>query len=131
MPVEIVMPRLSDTMENGTIARWLKKEGDEVKKGEVLADVETDKATMPLESYAAGRLAQVLLPEGQSAPIGTTIAVIAVGGEQLPGPAAPPSAAAPVATPEPAVAPAETAAATPPSAPAPTPAPAGPPADGV
>src|SRR5438046_2261194 len=63
MPVEIVMPRLSDTMESGTIARWLKKEGDEVKKGETLADVETDKATMPLESYARGRLAQVLLAE--------------------------------------------------------------------
>ena len=84
MPVEIVMPRLSDTMENGTIARWLKKEGDEVKKGEALADVETDKATMPLESYATGRLARVLLPEGQSVPIGTPIAVIAVGGETLP-----------------------------------------------
>jgi pyruvate dehydrogenase E2 component (dihydrolipoamide acetyltransferase) len=101
MPVEIVMPRLSDTMENGTIARWLKKEGDEVKKGEALADVETDKATMPLESYAAGRLARVLLQEGQSVPIGTPIAVIAVGGETLPSatPAAAPSAnaAAPAA----------------------------------
>jgi pyruvate dehydrogenase E2 component (dihydrolipoamide acetyltransferase) len=95
MPVEIVMPRLSDTMENGTIAHWLKKEGDEVKKGETLADVETDKATMPLESFATGRLARILLAEGQSVPIGTTIAVIAIGGEVLPGAAAAPTAATP------------------------------------
>jgi pyruvate dehydrogenase E2 component (dihydrolipoamide acetyltransferase) len=97
MPVEIVMPRLSDTMETGTIARWLKKEGDEVKKGETLADVETDKATMPLESYATGRLAQVLLAEGQSAPIGTPIAVIATAGETIPAASVKPAAATPPA----------------------------------
>src|SRR5713226_9170449 len=94
MPVEIVMPRLSDTMENGTIARWLKHEGDEVKKGEQLADVETDKATMPLESYANGRLSQILGPEGQSAPIGTPIALFASENESGVAPAAPSDAKA-------------------------------------
>src|SRR5579859_7781373 len=81
MPVEIVMPRLSDTMESGTIARWLKHEGDDVKKGEPLADIETDKATMPFESYASGRLSKIIVAEGQSAPIGTPIAVITAAGE--------------------------------------------------
>jgi pyruvate dehydrogenase E2 component (dihydrolipoamide acetyltransferase) len=111
MPVEIVMPRLSDTMESGTVARWLKREGDPVTKGEQIADVETDKATMPLESYSNGTLAKILLPEGQSAPIGTPIAVVAAPGESVATPptqttAAPtaeaaPSAAAPTEAPVP------------------------------
>jgi pyruvate dehydrogenase E2 component (dihydrolipoamide acetyltransferase) len=92
MPVEIVMPRLSDTMESGTIARWLKHEGDAVAKGEPIADVETDKATMPLEAYSNGTLAKILLPEGQSAPIGTPIAVVAAPGESVGAPSAPPTA---------------------------------------
>ncbi len=105
MATEIVMPRLSDTMEKGTIVRWLKQEGQEVKKGEPLAEIETDKATMPLESYASGVLLRILLPEGQSAPIGTPIAEIGAPGEARPGPAAAPTqAAARVAAP--AVAPA-------------------------
>lgn len=90
MAVEIVMPRMSDTMEKGTIVRWLKQEGQEVRKGEPLAEIETDKATMQLESYASGILQRILLPEGQSAPIGTPIAVIGAAGEA-------PSAAAPAA----------------------------------
>ena len=53
---EITMPRLSDTMQEGTIARWLKKPGDEIKKGDILAEIETDKATMDLEAYEAGTL---------------------------------------------------------------------------
>ncbi|HVB96172.1 MAG TPA: dihydrolipoamide acetyltransferase family protein [Chloroflexota bacterium] len=76
MATEIVMPRLSDTMEQGTIARWLKKPGDEVKKGEPLAEIETDKATMNLESFTSGRLQKILLPEGQTVPIGTPIAIV-------------------------------------------------------
>jgi pyruvate dehydrogenase E2 component (dihydrolipoamide acetyltransferase) len=105
MATEIVMPRLSDTMEKGTIVRWLKQEGQEVKKGEPLAEIETDKATMPLESYASGVLLRILLPEGQSAPIGTPIAEIGAPGEARPSPAAAPTqAAAQVAAP--AVAPA-------------------------
>src|SRR5712691_8273935 len=83
MPIEIVMPRLSDTMESGTVARWLKHEGDQVNKGEQIADIETDKATMPLEAYSTGILAKILILEGQSAPIGTPIAVVASAGESI------------------------------------------------
>lgn len=101
MPVEIVMPRMSDTMEKGTIVRWLKHEGQEVKKGEALAEIETDKATMQLESYAGGTLQRILLPEGQSAPIGTPIAVIGRAGEapteRVSAPAPSPAAAPPAA----------------------------------
>ncbi len=76
---EITMPRLSDTMQEGTIAHWLKKAGDEVKKGEILAEIETDKATMDLESYEAGTLQQILVQEGETVPIGQAIAVIGSG----------------------------------------------------
>ncbi|MGZ3392507.1 MAG: biotin/lipoyl-containing protein [Isosphaeraceae bacterium] len=58
---EITMPRLSDTMEEGTIGRWLKKPGDEIKKGDILAEIETDKATMDLEAYETGTLQQILV----------------------------------------------------------------------
>lgn len=81
MPVEIVMPRLSDTMDRGTVARWLKKEGEEVKKGEALAEIETDKATLPLESFYNGTVGRILLPEGGSAPIGEPIATLVRPGE--------------------------------------------------
>ena len=102
-------------MEQGTIARWLKHEGDEVHKGDVLADVETDKATMQLESYASGRLQRILLAEGQSAPIGTPIAMIGAAGEVGAAPPAPtaPRAAPPSPPPAPVAAP-------PPAAPAPS-----------
>ena len=76
---EVNMPRLSDTMEEGTIARWLKKAGDEIKKGDILAEIETDKATMDLESYDAGVLEQILVQEGQTAPIGQAVAIIGSG----------------------------------------------------
>ncbi len=76
---EVNMPRLSDTMQEGTIAHWLKKAGDEVKKGEILAEIETDKATMDLESYEAGTLQQILVQEGETVPIGQAIAVIGSG----------------------------------------------------
>lgn len=99
MAVEIVMPRMSDTMEKGTIARWLKHEGQEVTKGEPIAEIETDKATMQLESYAGGVLQRILLPEGQSAPIGTPIATIGQAGEQQAAKAAAPAAAAPAPAP--------------------------------
>ena len=64
------MPRLSDTMDSGTIARWLKREGDQVKRGEIIAEIETDKANMELESFANGVLARILVAEGQSAESG-------------------------------------------------------------
>lgn len=76
---EVNMPRLSDTMEEGTIARWLKKAGDEIKKGDILAEIETDKATMDLESYDAGVLEKILVQEGETAPIGKVVAIIGSG----------------------------------------------------
>ncbi|GCE19971.1 dihydrolipoamide acetyltransferase family protein [Dictyobacter kobayashii] len=76
---EVNMPRLSDTMQEGTITRWLKKPGDEVKKGEVVAEVETDKANMEIESFNAGVLEQILVSEGETAPIGQPIAILGTG----------------------------------------------------
>lgn len=76
---EITMPRLSDTMEEGTLSRWLIKPGDEVHRGDVIAEIETDKATMDLEAYDSGVLEKILLNEGETAPIGATIAVIGSG----------------------------------------------------
>ena len=76
---ELSMPRLSDTMQEGTITRWLKKAGDEVKKGEVLAEVETDKANMEIESYEAGILEQILVQEGEAAQVGQPIAFVGSG----------------------------------------------------
>src|SRR5688572_25714876 len=83
MPEEIVMPRLSDTMSEGTIARWLKKEGDAVKTGEALFEVETDKATLELQSYHDGTLVKILMGDGSTAPIGTPVAILAKEGESV------------------------------------------------
>src|SRR5258708_146163 len=76
---EVTMPRLTDTMQEGTIAHWLKKAGDEVKKGDILAEVETDKATMDLEAYEAGTLQQILVQEGETVPTGQAVALIGTG----------------------------------------------------
>ena len=76
---EITMPRLSDTMEEGTIARWLKKPGDTINKGDILGEIETDKATMDLEAYDSGVLEQILVQEGETVPIGKAIAIIGTG----------------------------------------------------
>src|SRR5215470_6713258 len=73
---EVNMPRLSDTMQEGTITRWLKKPGDEVKRGDIIAEVETDKANMEVEAYDSGLLERILVQEGESAPIGQVIAII-------------------------------------------------------
>ncbi|MFD1213684.1 biotin/lipoyl-containing protein, partial [Arthrobacter sp. GCM10027362] len=78
---DVLMPRLSDTMEEGTISRWVKQEGDTVARGEVLAEIETDKTTMDLESYEDGVLERQLAAEGQTVPIGAPIAVIGDGSE--------------------------------------------------
>ncbi|MSV45639.1 MAG: 2-oxo acid dehydrogenase subunit E2, partial [Actinobacteria bacterium] len=72
---EIVMPRLSDSMEEGTIVRWLKRDGDEVARGEELVEIETDKATMAYESDTAGTL-RITAQEGATLPVGSRIAVI-------------------------------------------------------
>ena len=81
MPVEITMPQLSDTMTEGTLVKWLKKEGDKIKPGEIVAEVETDKATMEMESFDGGTLAHVLIQEGEKAPVGAKLAVLATSKE--------------------------------------------------
>ena len=111
------MPRLSDTMEEGTIASWLKKPGEKVDRGEVIAQIETDKATMDLTAFEAGTLQEILAPEGSTVAIGQPVARIGKGnGATKPAPAAekpapPAEKAAPAAAPVPA-----------PEAPAPAPA---------
>jgi pyruvate dehydrogenase E2 component (dihydrolipoamide acetyltransferase) len=82
---EVVMPRLSDTMERGTIARWLVAEGDAVHEGDVLAEIETDKATMELNAYAEGVLLRILVQDGEAAELGAPIAVIGAEGEDASG----------------------------------------------
>jgi len=81
---EITMPKLSDTMEEGKIIRWLKRPGDAVARGEALADVETDKADMVLEAFEDGVLGEIKLKEGESAPVGAVIAVMKGAGEAAP-----------------------------------------------
>jgi pyruvate dehydrogenase E2 component (dihydrolipoamide acetyltransferase) len=131
MPINILMPALSPTMEKGNLAKWLKKEGDTVKSGDVIAEIETDKATMEVEAVDEGILAKIVVPEGTAdVPVNQLIALIAgegedpksvtapaAGGSAAPAPA-PKAEAAPAA---PAAAPQPQAAAAP-SAPAPAPA---------
>jgi len=81
---EIVnMPRLSDTMEEGVVAKWLKKVGDTVKEGDILAEIETDKATMEFESFYSGTLLYIGLKEGETAPVDTLLAIIGEKGEDI------------------------------------------------
>jgi pyruvate dehydrogenase E2 component (dihydrolipoamide acetyltransferase) len=81
----VTMPRLSDTMTEGTVARWLKKVGDSVKEGDILAEIETDKATMEFESFNAGTLLYIGIQEGQSAPIDSVLAIIGPAGADITG----------------------------------------------
>ena len=76
MATVVEMPRLSDTMEEGVIAKWHVKEGDKVKRGQLIAEVETDKATMEFESFDAGHVLRLVAPEGETLPIGAPIAVL-------------------------------------------------------
>src|SRR6201997_535169 len=86
MPINILMPALSPTMEKGNLAKWLKKEGDPVKTGDVLAEIETDKATMEFEAVDDGVLAKIVIPEGtEHVAVNTPIAVIAGNGEEAGG----------------------------------------------
>src|SRR5438045_9089461 len=87
---EVTMPRLSDTMEEGTIAAWLKKPGEQVSKGDVIAQIETAKATMDLTAFEAGTLQEILAPEGPTVPIGRPVARIGSGGAASTPPAPPP-----------------------------------------
>jgi pyruvate dehydrogenase E2 component (dihydrolipoamide acetyltransferase) len=117
MPINILMPALSPTMEKGNLAKWLKKEGDKVKSGDVIAEIETDKATMEVEAVDEGTIAKILVPEGtQDVAVNDVIAVLAGDGEDVKAAgagatSAPPKAAATTpapaaAKPAPAVAPA-------------------------
>jgi pyruvate dehydrogenase E2 component (dihydrolipoamide acetyltransferase) len=82
MPINVLMPALSPTMEKGNLAKWLKKEGDAIKSGDVLAEIETDKATMEVEAIDEGVLAKILVPEGTAdVPVNDLIAIIAAEGE--------------------------------------------------
>jgi len=129
MPVNILMPALSPTMEKGNLAKWLKKEGDAVKAGDVIAEIETDKATMEYESIDDGVLAKIVVPAGsQDVPVNQLIAVLAQEGEDpksaaaaagkgaaaasvpASAPASPAAKSAPAARPAPAAATAPTAA---------------------
>jgi pyruvate dehydrogenase E2 component (dihydrolipoyllysine-residue acetyltransferase) len=84
MPINILMPALSPTMEKGNLAKWLKKEGDKVKSGDVIAEIETDKATMEVEAVDEGTLAKIVVPEGtQDVPVNDVIAVLAGDGEDV------------------------------------------------
>jgi pyruvate dehydrogenase E2 component (dihydrolipoamide acetyltransferase) len=84
MPVNILMPALSPTMEKGNLAKWFKKEGDKVKPGDVIAEIETDKATMEYEAIDEGTLAKIVVPEGtQDVPVNQLIAVLAEEGEDV------------------------------------------------
>lgn len=118
MPIEISMPKLSDTMTDGTLVKWLKKEGDKIKPGDIIAEVETDKATQELEAFEAGTIAKQVVAEGSKVPVGGVIVVVAKDGEDAkaiganykagaapaakaapaPAPAAAPAAAAPAET---------------------------------
>ncbi len=82
MPAEITMPQLSDTMSEGTVVKWNKKEGDKIKSGDVIAEVETDKATMEMESFDSGTLALIVAKAGEKVAVGGTIAVLATGSEK-------------------------------------------------
>jgi len=84
MPINILMPALSPTMEKGNLAKWLKKEGDAVKSGDVIAEIETDKATMEVEAVDEGTIARIIVPEGTAdVPVNEVIAILAADGEDV------------------------------------------------
>ncbi len=98
MAIDILMPALSPTMEKGTLSKWLKKEGDAIKSGDVLAEIETDKATMEVEAVDEGVLARIVVPEGSAdVPVNQVIGLIAEEGEDLSAGAAPAAKSAPAA----------------------------------
>ena len=104
MPIEITMPKLSDTMTDGTLVKWLKKENEQIKPGDVIAEVETDKATQELEAFEPGTVAKLMAKEGEKVPVGGLIVVLAKPGEDVAAiaKAAGGNAAAASATPKPA-----------------------------
>jgi pyruvate dehydrogenase E2 component (dihydrolipoamide acetyltransferase) len=108
MPINILMPALSPTMEKGNLAKWLKREGDTVKSGDVIAEIETDKATMEVEAVDEGTLAKIVVPEGTAdVPVNQVIAVLAGEGEDVKAAAAGAGQGAAVPSPKPQTAPAK------------------------
>src|ERR687893_1096849 len=85
MATQVVMPKLSPTMEEGQLSRWLKNEGDKVSVGEGLAEIDTDKATMEAQALASGVLRKILVPEGETVPLGAIIAIIGEPDEDISG----------------------------------------------
>src|ERR1043165_5651853 len=83
MPIKVEMPRLSDTMQQGTVVKCNVKEGQKIKSGDVVADIETDKAKMELQSFEDGTVAAIAGPEGQTVAVGTVILVLAGAGEDI------------------------------------------------
>jgi pyruvate dehydrogenase E2 component (dihydrolipoamide acetyltransferase) len=83
MAIKVTMPRLSDTMTEGTVATWLKKVGDKISEGDILAEIETDKATMEFESFHEGTLLHIGIPEGEAAPVDSLLAIIGDEGEDI------------------------------------------------
>src|SRR6266480_1442383 len=82
MPIQVLMPALSPTMEKGNLSKWLKKEGEAIKSGDVIAEIETDKATMEVEATDEGTLGRILIPEGtEDVAVNTPIATILSDGE--------------------------------------------------
>ncbi|MEX1140325.1 MAG: dihydrolipoamide acetyltransferase family protein [Bacteroidota bacterium] len=126
MATKVMMPKLSDTMDEGKILKWLRKEGEQVKQGEPLVEIESDKADMELEAYDSGTLRKIVIPDGGKAPIGATIAIIGTKDEDISAllSEAPPSKSSP-AEPAPTLKPQEKAqpASTPPAQPQPAPSP--------
>src|SRR6185369_11695565 len=109
MPINILMPALSPTMEKGNLAKWLKKEGDKVKAGDVIAEIETDKATMEVEAVDEGTLAKIIVAEGTAdVPVNQLIAVLAGEGEDVKSAAAGAGGAAPAPKPQASAAPPKT-----------------------
>ena len=83
MATVVNMPRLSDTMTEGTVAAWLKKVGDKINEGDILAEIETDKATMEFESFNAGTLLHIGIQEGETATVDSLLAIIGKEGEDI------------------------------------------------
>ena len=123
MPIQVLMPALSPTMEKGNLAKWLKKEGDKVKSGDIIAEIETDKATMEVEAVDEGTIAKIVVPEGTAdVPVNQVIAVLAGEGEDVKSAAAGAGPGAPAPKPQ-AAAPAPQAQTSAPKTEAPKPAP--------
>src|SRR5436309_8109216 len=102
---KVVMPKLSEAMESGKIIKWLKKEGDRIQGGDILAEIETDKADVEMEAFGAGVLRKILVPAGDTVPIGELIGVVADPADDisalLASAPAPPAGAASAVTPLP------------------------------